>query len=153
MEISAPILSKQQVFDVGKHGNCVSSQVIAKEREYVAVMSVGMPSGVLWHVVCPKLCCALPEASHLTRYQSSSRSVVPGICQSSLWVQLGPGKRCSLCLGSNSDRLAIPCTLTHFPSVFPVVSRLIIGSFFLSIRSTQRFSVGVISFCCSVVRC
>ena len=41
--------------------------MIAKEREYVTVMSVGFPGVVLWHVVCPKLCCALPEASHLTR--------------------------------------------------------------------------------------
>ena len=46
--------------------NCVSSQVIAKEREYVAVMSVGSPGVVLWRVVCPKLCRALPKASHLT---------------------------------------------------------------------------------------
>ena len=35
------------------------------KQKYVAVMSVGSPSGVLWHV-CPKLGCALPEASHLT---------------------------------------------------------------------------------------
>ena len=46
--------------------------MIAKEREYVAVMSVGFPGVVLWHVVCPKLGCALPEASHLTR-------LLPGI--------------------------------------------------------------------------
>ena len=50
-----------------KHGNCVSSNVIAKERDYVAVMSVGSPGGVVWHVVCPKLGYALPEVSHLTR--------------------------------------------------------------------------------------
>ena len=55
-----------------EHGNCVSSQMIAKEREYVAVMSVGFPGVVLWHVVCPKLGCALPGASHLTR-------LLPGI--------------------------------------------------------------------------
>ena len=30
-------------------------------------MSVGFPGVVLWHVVCPKFCCALPEASQLTR--------------------------------------------------------------------------------------
>ena len=47
-------------------GNCVLSHVIAKERDYVAVLSVGSPGGVLWHVVCPKLGYALPEASHLT---------------------------------------------------------------------------------------
>ena len=41
--------------------------MIAKEREYVAVLSVGFPGVVLWHVVCPKLCCTLPEFSHLTR--------------------------------------------------------------------------------------
>ena len=39
----------------------------AKEREYVTVMSVGFPGVILWHVVCPKLCRALPEASHLAR--------------------------------------------------------------------------------------
>ena len=44
----------------------------AKEREYVAVMSVGFPGVVLWHVVCPTLGCALLEASHLTR-------LLPGI--------------------------------------------------------------------------
>ena len=38
-----------------------------KEQEYVTVMSVGFPGVILWHVVCPKLCRALPEASHLTR--------------------------------------------------------------------------------------
>ena len=35
--------------------------------DYVAVMSVGSPGGVLWHVVCPKLGYTLPEVSHLTR--------------------------------------------------------------------------------------
>ena len=65
--ISAPMLSRgNMVRSWREHGNCVSSQVIAKEREYVAVMSVGSPGVVLWHVVCPKLCCALPKASHLT---------------------------------------------------------------------------------------
>ena len=49
-----------------KHGNFVSSHLIVKERDYVAVMSVESPGGVLWHVVCPKLCSALPKASHLT---------------------------------------------------------------------------------------
>ena len=42
-----------------KHGHCVLSHVIAKEREDVAMMSVR-----LWHI---ELCCTLPEASHLTR--------------------------------------------------------------------------------------
>ena len=41
--------------------------MIAKEWEYVAVMFVGSPDGILWHVVFPKLGCALPEVSHLTR--------------------------------------------------------------------------------------
>ena len=36
----------------------------AKERKYVTVMSVGFPGVILWHVICPKLCRALPEASH-----------------------------------------------------------------------------------------
>ena len=38
----------------------------AEERKYVTVMSVGSPGVILWHVVGPKLCHALPEASHLT---------------------------------------------------------------------------------------
>ena len=56
--------------------------MIAKEREYVAVMSVGLPGVVQWHVACPKLCCTLPEASHLTR-------LWPGIinCQLALLSQ------------------------------------------------------------------
>ena len=45
-----------------EHGD----QMIAKEWEYVAVMSVGFPGVVFWHVVCPKLC-ALSEAAHLIR--------------------------------------------------------------------------------------
>ena len=66
--ISAPMLNRDnRIRRWRKHGNCVSSHVIAKERDYVAVMSVGSPGGVLWHVVCPKLCYALPKASHLTR--------------------------------------------------------------------------------------
>ena len=43
------------------------SHVIAEEQDCAAVMSVGSPGGVLWHVVCPKLGYALPEVSHLTR--------------------------------------------------------------------------------------
>ena len=41
--------------------------MIAKERAYVTVMSVGFPGVILWHIVCPKLCRTLPEASHITR--------------------------------------------------------------------------------------
>ena len=41
--------------------------MIAKKREYVAMMSVGLPGVVQWRIACPKLCCTLPEASHLTR--------------------------------------------------------------------------------------
>ena len=43
------------------------SHVIAKERDYVAVMSVESPGCDLWHVLCPELGYAVPEASHLTR--------------------------------------------------------------------------------------
>ena len=50
-----------------KHGHCVLSHVIAEERDYAAVMSVGSPSGVLWHVICPKSGCVFPEVSHVTR--------------------------------------------------------------------------------------
>ena len=38
----------------------------AKERKYMIVMSVGFLGVILWHFICPKLCRALPEASHLT---------------------------------------------------------------------------------------
>ena len=48
-------------------GHCVFlSHVIAEEQDCAAVMSVGSPGGVLWHVVCPKLGYALPEVSYLT---------------------------------------------------------------------------------------
>ena len=67
-EISVPMLNR----DDGtrrwrKHGHSVLSHVIAEERDYAAVMSVGSLGGVLWHVICPKFGCALPEFSHLTR--------------------------------------------------------------------------------------
>ena len=38
--------------------------MIAMEREYVAVMSVGLPGVILWHIVLSR---TLLEASHLTR--------------------------------------------------------------------------------------
>ena len=38
----------------------------AKVRKDVTVLSVGFPGVILWHVTCPKLCRALPEASHFT---------------------------------------------------------------------------------------
>ena len=63
-------------------------------------------------------------------------------------------KSSSSCIGSNSVRLAIPCTLTQRPLLFlPVVSFFIAGIFLWSIRSMQGFCVGVVSFWCSVVRC
>ena len=43
-------------------------QMIAKERCYVAVMSVGLPGVVLWHITCPKFSSTSPEASRLTRF-------------------------------------------------------------------------------------
>ena len=88
----------------------------AKEREYVAVMSVGSPGGVLGHVVCPKLCCALPEASHLTR-------LWPGIinqesdCRSSAFSEVLTA-RLFVVHWVEGVRLAIPCTLTHRPFLF-----------------------------------
>ena len=41
--------------------------MVAKEREYVAVMSVGFPGVILWHITCLKFGSTFPEASHLTR--------------------------------------------------------------------------------------
>ena len=62
-----------------KHGNCVSSQMIVKERKYVAVMSVGLPGVVLWHIACPNSVVPSRDiASHpfVARYhQSSLRSL------------------------------------------------------------------------------
>ena len=46
--------------------------MIAKERDYITVMSVGLPRVVLWHITCPKPSGILPEASYLTR-------LLPGI--------------------------------------------------------------------------
>ena len=111
-----------------------SGHMTAKERKYVAVTSVGLPGVVLWHVACPKLCCALPEASHLTR-------LWPGIINRHLALLSQESDSrpsafsevlaigCSSCIGS-SVRLAIPCTLTHLPSLFSQSSR----------ASSQRFS-------------
>ena len=108
--ISAPMLSRgNRIRRQRKHGNCVSGQAIAKLLEYVAVMSVGSPGVVLWHVVCPKLCCALPKASHLT--------IVTSLCcpmsdyRSSAFSEVLTG--CSSCIGSKNVRLAMPLTLTH----------------------------------------
>ena len=97
--------------------------MIAKELEYVAEMSVGSPGGVLWHVVCPKLCCAPPEASHLTR-------LWPGIinrhfallsqesdCRSSAFSEVLT-ERLFVVHWVEGVRLAIPCTLTHRPFLF-----------------------------------
>ena len=118
-----------------------SGHMTAKERKYVAVTSVGLPGVVLWHVACPKLCCALPEASHLTR-------LWPGIINRHLALLSQESDSrpsafsevlaigCSSCIGS-SVRLAIPCTLTHLPSLFSQSSR----------ASSQRF------FSCPSVPC
>ena len=67
MVISALMLSRgNRILTKRGHGCCVSGQMNAKERKYVTLMYVGSPGVILWHVVCPKLCRALPEALHLT---------------------------------------------------------------------------------------
>ena len=56
--------------------------MIAKKRDYVGVISVGLPGVVLLQSTCPKFSSTLPDASYFTRLwpgRSSSRSVVPGI--------------------------------------------------------------------------
>ena len=144
-----------------EHGNCVSSQMIAKERECVAMMSVGLPGVVLWHIACPKLCCTLPEASHLT-------SLSPGIINRHLALL---SQESDSRPSAASEVLAKRLFIVHWVewcssgdtvysdpssfSVFPVVSRFITGArgFLLSIRSMHGFSVGTVSFWCSVVRC
>ena len=133
----------------------VSSQLIARERKYVAVMSVGLPGVVLWHVSCPKLCCALPEASHVARLwpgiinrHLTLLSQESGSCPSTFseilakwlfvmhWVEWSP---------SGDAMHSHPSSL----SVLPVVSRFVTRVILLSIRSMLRFSVGAISFWCS----
>ena len=135
-----------------EHGNSVSSQMIAKEREYVAVMSVGFPGVVLYHVVCPKLCCALPEASHLTHSW-------PGIINRH-FALLSKESDCRSSAFSEvlTERLFVVHWVAECPSgdtmyshpssrsVLPVVSRFIARVCHLSIRSIQRFSVGAINF-------
>ena len=133
-----------------KHGNCVLSHVIAKEREYAAVMSVGSPCGVLWHVVCPKLGYALPKASHLTR-------LWPGIISQHLALL---SKESDCRPSASSEVLAKRLFVVHWVeqcpsgdtmyshpsslSVFPVVSRFITG--FISCPSVPyRDSVSVLS--------
>ena len=142
-----------------KHGNCVLSHVIAKERDYVAVMSVGSPGGGLWHVVCPELGNALPEVSHLTR-------LWPGIinCHFAL-LSRNSDCRPSAFSEALTERLYVVHWVEWCPSgdivhshptslsVLPVVSCLIARVFLWSIRSRQGFCVGVISFRCAVVRC
>ena len=65
-----------------EHGNCASSQMIAKKREYVAVMSVGFPKRrpVACRLSKTLLCRSRGFASLplVAKYhQSSSRTVVP----------------------------------------------------------------------------
>ena len=142
-----------------KDGDFVLSHVIAKERDYVAVMSVGSPGGALWHVVCPKLGNALPDVSHLTR-------LWPGIINRH-FALLSQESDCRPSAFSEAltERLFVVHWVEWCPSgdtvyshpsslsVLPVVSRFIAGIFLWSIRSIQGFCVGVVSFWCSVVRC
>ena len=126
--------------------------MIAKKREYFAMMSVGLPGAVLWHIACPKLklCCALPEASHLTR-------LLPGIINGRLALLFQESdNRPSAFSDVLAKRLFVvhrveQCssgdTVHSHPSsfsVFPAVSRFITGVFLLSIRSMQD-SVSVLS--------
>ena len=143
----------------GNNGNCVLSHVIAKERDYVAVMSVGSPGGFLWHVVCPKLGYALPEASHLT-------CLWPGIINRH-FALLSQESDCRSSAFSEvlTERLFVAHWIESCPSgdtmyshpsslsVLPLVSRFIARVFLLSIRSIQRINVGAVGFWCSVVRC
>ena len=97
-----------------EHDNCASSQMIAKKRECVAVMSVGFPGVVLWHIVCPNLCCALPEGSHLT-------CLWPGVINRhfGLWSQESDCRSSAFSEVLTFVVLATPCTLTHRPLCSP----------------------------------
>ena len=133
--------------------------MIAKEREYAVVMSVGSLGGVLWNVVCPKLGYARPEASHLTRLWpgiinrhfallSQESDCRPSAFSEALTERLFVVHRVEKC-PSGDAMYSHPSSL----SALPVVSRFIAGVFLLSIRSIQGFCVGVTSVWCSVVRC
>ena len=113
----------------------------AKERKYVTVMSVGFPGVILWHVVCPKLCRALPEASHLTL-------LWPGIINHHLALlpqesDLRSVRLCKKAVRRAVGRIVIVwryCALSPiFLLCFPVVSHFVIGVVLLSIRSMQGF--------------
>ena len=137
----------------------VSLEMTAEERKYVTVMSVGFLGLILWHVICPKLCRALPEASHLT-------CLWPGITNHHLaLLSQESGSRVS----AFSEVLAKRKFVVHwvelcssgdtvFPhpssiSVFPMVSRFITEVILLSIRSIQGSSEGAFGFRCMMVRC
>ena len=129
-------------------GNCISSQMITKKREYVAVM-FGFPGVVQRHITCPKFCSTLPEASHLTRLWpciinrhlallSQEFDSRPAAFSEVLtkwlfvvhWVEWCP---------SGDAMYSQPSSLP----VFPVVSCFVTSFFFLSIRST-----GILCRCC-----
>ena len=125
--------------------------MIAKERERVTVMYVGFPGVILWHIVCPKLCRALPKASHLTY-------LWPGIINRHLAL-LSQESDCRP--SAFSEVLAKRLFVVHWVewcssgdtvyshpssfSVFPAVSRFITGVFFSCPSVPWRDSVSVLS--------
>ena len=109
-------------------------------------MSVGFPGVILEHVVCPKLCRAL----HLTRLRPGIINHHLALLPKNLTVVLLRSVRswqkgCSSCIGSNGVRLAIPCTLTHRPSLFSQQSRASSQGFFSCPSVPCRDSVWVLS--------
>ena len=117
----------------------------------MTVMSVGFPSVVLWHVVCPQLCRALPQTSHLTRlWQGITNhhlALLPqkSDCCHSAFNEVLAEKAVRRSIGSNSVRLSILCTLTYLPSLLSQnVSRFITG-FFSRLFVPYRDSVSVLS--------
>ena len=123
------------------------------------LMSVGFPSVILWHVISPKVCRALPEASHFTCLWPSTINH---------HLALLP-QQCDFCHPALSEVIAKNLFVVHWRRIvsvcrysalspifhlcFPSSLALHHRVFLLSIRSMQEFSLGAVSFKCSMVKC
>ena len=130
-----------------------------QEKPHTRGWLPSIPQANVYISFVQNFCRALPKASHLTHPW-------PGIINHHL--ALLP-QEFDCCPPAFSEVLAKRLFIVHWVeqclsgdivhshpssfSVFPVVSRFITGVFLLSIRPMQEFSVGAVSFWCSVVRC
>ena len=101
--------------------------MIAKERDYVAVMSVRFPvlGVVLWHITCPKFGSTLPEASHLTRLWPGIINRQPALVSQEFDSRPSAfSEVLTKWLFVMHRVVAMPCTLTHRPFLFSQWSRV-----------------------------